>query len=212
MFLLLLTMAGPQACEIDWENMTKELHDKFQQMLSQQVEDVMATFRKVLERIDDVDKTIDTKLDAKFDEVLARLPQPVPAAPVASLHQQQQQACLPNQVGRALHVPLEPGQNSGAAVPTVDASVAPAATVEVEDYYEDEVDQNQNYVQPLAPPPAGQPQVYIRNGRPAPPPQVRDNDHIPKLKLNIPPFQGRYVLDIYLTWELETEQRFTSLQ
>ena len=66
----------------------KDLHDKFHQMLGQQVEDVMATFRKVLERIDDVDKTIDTKLDAKFDEVLARLPQPPPAAPVAPLHQQ----------------------------------------------------------------------------------------------------------------------------
>ena len=31
--------------------------------------------------------------------------------------------------------------------------------------------------------------------------------HIPKLK-----FEGRYVPDIYLTWELETEQRFTCLQ
>ena len=54
--------------EIDWENMkTKELHDKFQQMLSQQVEDVMASFGKALERIDDIEKTIDTKLDAKFE-------------------------------------------------------------------------------------------------------------------------------------------------
>ena len=95
-------MAGPRADEIDWENMTKkELHDKFQQMLSQQVEDIMATSGKPLERIDDVEKTIDTKLDAKFDEVLACLPQPPPAAPVAPLHQQQQQQQhrLPNQVG-----------------------------------------------------------------------------------------------------------------
>ena len=84
-------MAGPQADEIDWENMTKkELHDKFQQMLSQQVEDVMATFGKALERIDDIEKTIDTKLDAKFDEVLARLPQPPPTAPIVPLHQEQQ--------------------------------------------------------------------------------------------------------------------------
>ena len=74
-------MAGPQADEIDWENITKkELHDKFQQMLSQQVEDVMASFGKAVERIDNVEKTIDTKLDAKFDEVLARLPQPPPAS------------------------------------------------------------------------------------------------------------------------------------
>ena len=63
------------ANEIDWENMMKkELHDKFQQMLGQQVEDVMASFGKALERIDDNEKTIDTKLDAKFDEVLTRLP------------------------------------------------------------------------------------------------------------------------------------------
>ena len=64
----------------------------------------------------------------------------------------------------------------------------------------------------MAPPPAGRPQVYIRNGRPALPPQVRDHDHLPKLKWNIPPFEGRYVPDIYLTWELETEQRLTCLQ
>ena len=44
----------------------------------------------------------------------------------------------------------------------------------------------------------------------APPPEV--HDHLPKLKLNISPFGGRYVPDIYLTWELETEQRFTCLQ
>ena len=96
----------------------------------------------------------------------------------------------------------------------VDASLAPAtaAAEEDDDYaggYEDEGDQNQNYVQPPAPPPAGRPQVYNCNGRAAPPPQVREPDHLPKLKLNIPPFEGRYVPDIYLTWELETEQRFT---
>ena len=161
-------MAGPQADEIDWVNMTKkELHDKFQQMLSQQVEDVVATFGKALERIDDVEKIIDTKLDAKFDEVLAHLPQPPPVAPVAPLQQQQQQHLqrrLSNQVVRAHHVPIEPGQNSGAAAPTVDAYLAPArATAGAEedgDYagnYEDEVDQNQNYVQPPPPPLASRP-------------------------------------------------------
>ena len=135
----------------------KELHDKFHQMLGQQVEDVMASFGKAMEKMDDIEKTIDTKLDAKFDELLKRLPPPV------SHH---------GTVGRAQHVPIEPGQNSGAAATVVGASVAPPATAEVEDYYEDEVDQNQNYVQPPAPPPASRPQVYIRNGRPAPPPQV----------------------------------------
>ena len=128
MFLLLLTMAGTQADEIDWENMTnKELHDKFHQMLGQQVEDVMASFGKAMEKMDDIEKSIDTKLDAKFDELLKRLPQPI--------------LCR-DTVGRAQRVPIEPGQNSGAAATIVGASVAPAATAEVEDYYEDEVDQN----------------------------------------------------------------------
>ena len=70
-------MAETQVDEIDWENMTnKELHDKFHQMLGQQVEDVMASFGKAMEKMDDIEKSIDTKLDAKFDELLKRLPQP----------------------------------------------------------------------------------------------------------------------------------------
>ena len=123
-------MAGTQADEIDWENMTnKELHDKFHQMLGQQVEDVMVSFGKAMEKMDDIEKSIDTKLDAKFDELLKHLPQP---------------ALRPDTVGRAQRVPIEPGQNSTAAATAVGASVAPAATAvaEVEDYYEDEVDQN----------------------------------------------------------------------
>jgi len=164
-----------------------------------------------VERIDDIEKKIDTKLDAMFDEVLARLPQPPPA--FAAPLQQHKQPPLHDPAGRAQRVPLEPGQTSGAAATAVDATIAPAATVVEEEYYEDAVDQNQNYVQPPAPPPPGHPHAYNRNGRvAAPPPQVRDHDHITKLKLNIPPFEGRYVPDIYLTWELETEQRFTCLQ
>ena len=206
-------MAGPQACEIDWENVTKELHDKFQQMMSGQVEDGLNRFEEAMERIDGIEKDFETKLDNNFNELLARLPQPPPAAPIAPLQQQQQQQQqhrLPNQVGRAQRVPIEPGQTSGAAVPTIGASIAPAATVEVEDHYEDEVDQNQNYVQPPAPPPPGRP--HANNGNCRAHPQVRDHDHLRKLKLNIPPFEGRYVPDIYLTWELETEQRFTCSQ
>ena len=135
-------MAGSQPDEIDWENMmNKELHDKFQQMTSGQVEDVLNRFEEAMEKIDGIEKAFETKLDNKFNELLARLPQPPAAAPVAPL-QQQQQHRLPNHVGRAQHVPIEPGQTSGAAVPTVGASVAPAATAEVEDHYEDEVDQN----------------------------------------------------------------------
>ena len=107
-------------------------------------------------------------------------------------------------------MPLDQGQHSGAAA-TAAASAAPATTVDqYDDYegeYEDEIAPHQNYVQH-----PGRPHTYNRNGRAAPPPQVRDNDHVPKLKLNIPPFEGRYIPDVYLTWELETEQRFTCLQ
>ena len=130
-------------------------------MMSGHVEDVLNRFEEAMGKIDGIEKAFETKLDSKFNELLARLPQPPPATPVAPL-QQQQQRHLPNQVGRAQRVPLEPGQNSGAAVPTIDASVAPAATVEVEDHYKDEVDQNQNYVQPPAPPPPGRPHAYHR--------------------------------------------------
>src|SRR3954466_9475364 len=61
----------------DWENMTnQELHDKFACMISEQVHDIENRF---IEAIDGVEKMIDTKLDAKFTELIARLP-PQPAA------------------------------------------------------------------------------------------------------------------------------------
>ena len=145
-------MPGSQADEIDWENLSnKELHDKFQQMMTEQVQDVLNNFEEAMEKITGLEKTFETKLDNRFNELLARLPPP--AAPVAPL-QQQQLRPLPNQYGRAQRVPIEPGQNSGAAATAVGASIALAVTAEVEDYYEDEVDENQNYVQPPAPQPA----------------------------------------------------------
>src|SRR3954467_3574564 len=189
----------------------KALHDKFQQMMSGQVEDVLNRFEEAMEKIDGIEKAFETKLDNKFNELLARLPPPPPAAPNAPL--QQQQRLPPHRettLRRATRVPLALGQPVGAAV---DTSVAPAADAEEDDYvgdYEDEVDQHQNYMQPPAPKPPGRP--HANNGNVRAPPQVRDHDHLPKLKLNIPPFEGRYVPDIYLTWELETEQRFTCLQ
>ena len=130
----------------------KEFHDKFQQMMSGQVQDVLNRFEEAMEKIDGMEKTFETKLDNKFNELLARLPPPPSAAPNAPLQQQQQQRRFPNQVGRAQRVPIETGQNSGAAAPTVDASLAPATaaagTQEDDEYagdYEDEVDQNQIY-------------------------------------------------------------------
>ena len=75
MFLLLLTMPGSQADETNWENLTnKELHDKFQQMMSGQVQDVLNRFEEAMEKIDGMEKTFETKLYEKFNELLARHP------------------------------------------------------------------------------------------------------------------------------------------
>src|ERR1043165_122617 len=72
----------------DWENMTnQEHHDKFAQLMTEQVHDIE---RRFAEAIDGVEKLIDTKLDAKFTELIARLPpQPaaVPPQPVAAVAQ-----------------------------------------------------------------------------------------------------------------------------
>ena len=181
-------MARSQADETDWENMkNKELHDKFQQMMSGQVQDVLNRFEEAMEKIDGMEKTFETKLDNKFNELLSRFPPPPPAAPTAPLQHQQQHRLPPRRetaLRRASRVPLAFGQTVGAAV---DASVAPAADAEEDDYvgdYEDEVAQNQNYMQPPAPQPPGRP--HANNGNVKAPPQVRDHDHLPKMKLNIP--------------------------
>ena len=163
--------------------------------MTEQVQDVLNNFEEAMEKITGLEKTFETKLDNRFNELLARLP-PL-AAPAATLQQQQRR--LPprreTSLRRASRVPLQPGQTAGAAV---DTSVAPTADAE-DDYagdYEDEVDQNQNYVQPPVPQPTGRPHANNHNGRALP--QVRDHGHLPKLKLNIPPPEGRYVPDIYL--------------
>src|SRR3954447_298483 len=126
-------MARSQADETDWENMTnKALHDKLQQIMSGQVEDVLNRIEEAMEKIDGIEKAFETKLDNKFNELLARLPPPPPAAPNAPL-QQQQQRLPPHRetaLRRATRVPLQPGQAAGVAV---DTSVAPAADVEKDD-------------------------------------------------------------------------------
>ena len=68
-------MPGSQADETDWENLTnKELHDKFQQMMSGQVQDVLNRFEEAMEKIDGMEKTFETNLDNKFAELLSRFP------------------------------------------------------------------------------------------------------------------------------------------
>ena len=77
-------MPGSQADETDWENMTnKDLHDKFQQMMSEQVQDVLNRFEEAMEKINGMEKTFETKLDNKFNELLAHLPPPSLAALMA---------------------------------------------------------------------------------------------------------------------------------
>src|SRR3954462_11349060 len=182
-----------------WENMTnKDLHDKFAQMMSEQVYDIETRFT---EAIDGVEKMIDTKLDAKFTELIARLPTLPAAAPTP-----------PPPPRRARRILFSGGQAAGIGAPPAAAVVAAAASDvghdnDYEGDYEEEVEQEAAYEQP-----AGRPRPSIRDGRHQPPPQVRDDEHVPKLKSNLKPFEGRYIPDAYLTWELETEQRFTCLQ
>ena len=65
-------MAGSQVDEIDRDNfMNKELHDKFQQMMSGQVDDVLNRFEEAMEKMDGMEKTFETKLDNNFNELLA---------------------------------------------------------------------------------------------------------------------------------------------
>ena len=181
----------------DWENMTKqELHDKFAQMMTEQVHDIESRF---IEAIDGMEKMIDTKLDAKFTELIARLPpQPAVAPAQPPLRQRARRLCFADT------------QASGVGAPAA-ADVAAASDVgQYDDYVgdsEDEVEQEAHHEQQ-----PGRPHAYFRQRRHPPHPQVRDDEHVPKLKLNLKPFEGRYIPDSYLTWELETEQHFTCLQ
>src|SRR3954463_11794840 len=98
----------------DWENMTnKELHDKFAQMMSEQVNDIETRF---IEAIEGVEKMIDTKLDAKFIELIARLPTQPAAAP----------APLPPQ-RRARRILFLGGQAAGPAAAVVAGGAGGAA-------------------------------------------------------------------------------------
>src|SRR3954471_2048210 len=125
----------------DWENMTnKELHDKFAQMMSEQVNDIETRFT---EAIDGVEKMIDTKLDAKFTELIARLPTQPAAAPA-----QPQPPPLP----RARRILFPRGQAAGIGAPAAAALPAAAASdVGQDDNYEgdyEEVKQEAAYEQP----------------------------------------------------------------
>ena len=173
----LLTMTGSPAAP-HWDNMTnQELHDKFAQLMSTQVHDIETRFAEAVDKLEGVEKMIDAKLDAKFHEVLARLPP----------------------LGRARRVPLPPGQGSvvGAGIITTPSTSVDAPAGPTANQYDYEGDSEDAALQaPYYAPPPGRPHAYIPHRRPPPPPtQVREDDHVPKLKLNLQPFEGHYIPD-----------------
>jgi hypothetical protein len=182
-------MTGTTTDDVDPEKMTSaELHAHFTRLLVGRAQDVDT-------RLGDVD----SKLDAKFQEVLARLPpQPQPAIHAPRDHR----------------VPLIPRSVGIVTVAAVAAAATEVATQdgyvadEGEHEFEDENELEEDEVQQPAP---GCPQQYNRNARP-PPRLVRDDEHVAKLKSNIPPFEGRYNPNAYLTWKLEVEQCFACLR
>ena len=101
---------------------------------------------------------------------------------------------------RARRVPLPREEAQGSTAATTSHVVADDAEAADDGYAHDGEF-------PVQPP--GRPHAHPHNYRPQP--QVRDDDHVAKLKLNVPPFEGRYNPDAYLTWELEVEQRFACL-
>src|SRR3954471_17054148 len=153
-------------------------------MMTEQVHDIESRFA---EAMDGVEKLIDTKLYAKFTELIARLP-PQPAVALAQppLRQRARRLCFADT------------QASGVGAPAA-ADVAAASDVgQYDDYVgdsEDEEEQEAHYEQQ-----PGRPHAFFRHRRPPPHPQVRDDEHVPKLKLNLKPFEGRYIPDVYLTW------------
>jgi hypothetical protein len=114
---------------------------------------------------------------------------------------------MPSTCRLPLESPLA-GIVTAAAATTEAATQDGYAADEGEDEFEDKNELEEGGVQQPAP---GRPPQYNRNTHPPPPP-VRDDEHVAKLKLNIPPFEGRYNPDAYLTWELEVEKHFSCLR
>ncbi|KAK1607479.1 hypothetical protein QYE76_031152 [Lolium multiflorum] len=158
--------------------------------------DVDAKLTDALDKIEGLEAAFNSKLDAKFQELLTRLPPP-----------------RANVQRRARRVPR-------ADVPAGTAPAAAAAhDAPSDEGYEDyggnedeQVDENVLDDEEVQQPAPGRPRQLNRHARPPPRPVRNDDDHVAKLKLNIPPFEGRYNPDAYLTWELEVEQRFACLK
>ena len=135
----------------------KELLDDFNKLHLGQTQDTETRYAELADKIDGIETSFANQLEAKFQELLTRLPPQAPAP---------QQRQNPNgQHRRARHVPL----------PAHVAAGAPA----FDDAYEDDADELNEEVEDgeVDQPPPGRPRPLNRNAR-APPPPVRDDDHV----------------------------------
>jgi hypothetical protein len=98
-------------------------------LLSDHIQDVDNHFSDTMEQLEGLKTTFTAKLDAKFQEVLARLPPPPPARAPPS--QPTRVAPTPTFLGRAQRVLKPPAQTlaAGAVAGTAAASVAGATGV-----------------------------------------------------------------------------------
>jgi hypothetical protein len=192
-------MPGTAKDDVDPEKMTSaELHAHFTRLLVGHAQYVDTCLGDVDSKLSDaMDKiaSLEASFNVKFQEVVACLP----PQPQSGIH-----------APRAHRVPLVP--------PSAGTIIAMAAEKEAstqdgyaankgENEFEDENKLEEYEVLQPAP---GHPQQFNCNAHPPPCP-VHDDEHVAKLKLNIPPFEGRYNPNAYLTWELEVEQRFACL-
>jgi hypothetical protein len=110
---------------------------------------------------------------------------------------------------RVLNPPAQTSAASAAAGVAGATGVTQARDTQLDDYYGEDEYEGEYADDFTVDQPAGHPRPYIC--RPPPHPLVRDDDHVAKLKLNVPMFDGRYNPDAYLSWELELDQRFACL-
>ncbi|KAK1626467.1 hypothetical protein QYE76_000782 [Lolium multiflorum] len=180
---------GPTSAAVDPAKMTsEELHAHFTHLLGGHATDVDARLADVdakltdaLDKMDGLEAAFNSKLDAKFQELLTRLPQP-----------------RDNVRRRARRVPR--AEVPAGTAPAAAAAPEAASDEGYDDYGGEEelVDENVLDGEEVEQPAPGRPRQLNRNARPPPRP-VCDDDHVAKLKLNIPLFEGRYNPDAYLT-------------
>ena len=190
---------------------SEELHAHFSALLVSRAEDVDTRLGEfdtkltnTVDKIDGLEKSFNAKLDVRFKELLNRLPAPAPAP----THGARRIPITGRTAGSAAAAPS--AVPAATDVPQTSAAAA-AATLGTDDGYYYDPDDDDLFDEEVEQPPqvpAGRPRHYYRNARPP----VRDDDHVAKLKLNIPSFEGKYNPDAYLTWEMEVEQRFACLK